>query len=70
MSLTFKEWLTELNNIVNEELEVPLTDIQEFEMRQARGYFSDGNTPRSYYDECLTTSNDNYVDPTELLKEL
>jgi hypothetical protein len=70
MSLTFKEWLTELNKIVNEELEVPLTDIPEFEMRQARGYFSDGDSPRAYYDACLTTSDENYIDPTELLKEL
>ncbi len=51
---TFEQWLDELRVLVEQNLEVKLEDLPEFDRSDARAYFKGRDAPVVYFQECLS----------------
>jgi hypothetical protein len=65
---TFEEWLGDLEELVQEELEMELLDVEEYEELDAKSYWEDGFSPRIYMDECILA--DTEEDLTDVIEKV
>jgi hypothetical protein len=64
---TFDDWLQELKEIVQDQFEVELESLPEFDRADARAYYKERSSPSLYFKECLSEHSDSDISLKEML---
>jgi len=67
---TFEDWLQELKEIVQDQFEMELDQLPEFDRSDARNYYKERSAPSLYFKECLSEHAEGGERLAEILREV